>query len=171
MPKTALARLVEQWDDTSISQVRNGRTKIIDAASSMADSATRVTDSKVVALFGHLNEKPCLIRTTCVSTSGYSQKDIRFVETNEHFMAHHVAWLAAYGPGFYAKVVKEGLEYGHRCHARCCIEPTHGHWVTSAENKDEQQCSTGSHWIDLKTGEVRVSCVHDPRCLVPKEET
>ena len=81
-------------------------------------------------------------------------------------MTYHLTWVAEYG------LIPSGnggarLEFSHRCHQSCCINPKHGGWELPGLNKAREQCRPergGSHTIGEGGGSV-LRCPHGTPCL------
>ncbi|MCJ1405702.1 hypothetical protein MMC11_008931 [Xylographa trunciseda] len=66
-------------------------------------------------------------------------------------MTYHLTWVAVYG-----LIPSRELEYSHRCHEACCINPGHGCWESRADNKSRDCCRE----------EDAPPCPHQPPCLI-----
>ena len=134
----------------------------------------------------HHNLGDCQLQTASLDTRGRPQKTVRFTlpgidkEFKMSFKSvlsiypplttltsiartYHITWIGRYG-----QITSPTLEYSHRCHQECCINPSHGVWETSKDNQARDGCKFGGTFI-LPNRQVLVRCPHTPVCLTGDE--
>lgn len=123
-----------------------------------------------------LKQGRCQIRMASLDSKARSQRDVRVNGRKRHFRPYHITWLAKNMGGGAAMAQRaakffEDIMYIHRCHNGNCVEPEHGYWGTSRQNRSTEDCKSGSHLIRIgPKGRLSVFrlCPHQPVCLVPR---
>jgi hypothetical protein len=156
------------WNRRSIKNNRAGRPdkdgkqQIIDNSISILNGATSFNAQRLTLL----QEKPCKISTLSLDSRGRPQRSMRVKLNDEskkvNFRPYHLTWMAA------NETIPSNtlLQYSHRCHQPCCVEPTHGVWEIDIDNKNRNKCVNCSHVIF--NNQLITLCPHNPTCLTPQ---
>lgn len=148
--------------------MKAGKAQICDKAKYIRDRAK--TSSNPVAKGIQLNE--CLLSAPTGCQSSNARPRVKITTTlghrvrSEHNVpSYHLTWCAANG----CPDTPNGHEYSHRCHQPSCVQPLHGVWESSRDNKRRNVCANGKSHMLLRNqaadSYLIKLCPHEPECL------